>query len=88
MNLQGNLGQLVDLLKGKLNYTGPIDLPQYFVEKYSIADHYKSHDMKEGQYGVYVQIFFGRRLINQLLTSFLPTTFICLVALSTNFLRV
>ena len=76
------------MIKGELNYTGPIDLPQYFVEKYTITDQYKSSDMSGNQFGVRVQIVLGRRLINQLLTTFLPTTCICMVAFATNFFRV
>ena len=78
----------MDLLKGELNYTGPIDLPQYYVEKYTIEDRYKSSDMSDDQLGVRVEIVLGRRLINQLLTTFLPTTCICMVAFATNFFRV
>ena len=78
----------MDLLKGELNYTGPIDLPQYYVEKYAIEDRYKSSDMSDDQLGVRVEIVLGRRLINQLLTTFLPTTCICMVAFATNFFRV
>ena len=72
--LQGTAGPVVDLVKGDVNYTGPIDLPQYFVEKFSIEDNYKSSDMLDEQFGVRVKIVLGRRLINQLLTTFLPTT--------------
>ena len=75
-------------MKGELNYTGPIDLPQYYVEKYTIMDRYKSSDMGDDQFGVRVEIVLGRRLINQLLTTFLPTTCICMVAFATNFFRV
>ena len=86
--MQGTAGPVVDLVKGDLNYSGPIDLPQYFVEKFSIEDNYKSSDMLDKQFGVRVKIVLGRRLINQLLTTFLPTTCICMVAFATNFFRV
>ena len=86
--LQGTAGPVVDLIKGYLNYSGPIELPQYFVERYAIEDRYQSGDMSEDQYGVRIEIALGRRLLNQLLTTFLPTTCICMVAFSTNFFRV
>ena len=75
-------------MMGELNYTGPIDLPQYYVEKYTIMDQYKSSDMSDDQFGVRVEIVLGRRLLNSLLTTFLPTGCICLVAFSSNFFRV
>ena len=75
-------------MKGDINYTGPIDLPQYYVENIEIKDKFQSSDMSKKQNGVRVQIVLGRRLINQLLTTFLPTTCICMVAFATNFFRV
>ena len=48
-DLQGTAGPVVDLLKGELNYTGPIDLPQYYVEKIEIKDKFQSSDMSKKQ---------------------------------------
>ena len=47
-----------------LKYTGAVDLTQYFVKSYSFSD------INEG---VQVDFIFSRRLLNQILTVFMPT---------------
>ena len=76
---------MVDLISGVLDYSGAIDLPQYYVKDLAVVDKFSTN---EAELGVKVEIVLGRRLLNQLLTTFMPTTFICLVAISTNFFRV
>ena len=76
---------MVDLISGVLDYSGAIDLPQYYVKDLTVVDKFSTN---EAELGVKVEIVLGRRLLNQLLTTFMPTTFICLVAISTNFFRV
>ena len=49
---------------GFLNYSGPVDLTQYFVKDTKMA-HYDK--------GVRVSIFFGRRLLSNILTVYVPT---------------
>ena len=72
-----------------LNYAGPIDLPQYFVKDLNIKEHLEDRFHGEGyRQGLQVEILLGRRILNQILTTFMPTSLICLVALSTNFFRV
>ena len=60
-----------------LNYRGAVDLTQYFVKSYSFSndDDYlmKSTD---GNKGVQVDFIFSRRLLNQILTVFMPTVFL------------
>ena len=80
---------MVDLISGVLDYSGAIDLPQYYVKNLTVVDKFRANDKSdEAEFGVKVEIVLGRRLLNQLLTTFMPTTFICLVAISTNFFRV
>ncbi len=81
--------QFTDLVKGDLEYLGPMDLTQYYVKSYVIENAYESSGMKrEGVVGVRVEIVLGRRLLNQLLTTFLPTTSLCIVAFATNYFKV
>ena len=79
---------MVDLVSGVLDYSGAIDLPQYYVKNLKMDQFRTNNDMNEAAFGVKVEIVLGQRLLNQLLTTFMPTTFICLVAISTNFFRV
>ena len=79
---------MVDLVSGVLDYSGAIDLPQYYVKNLKMDQFRTNNDMNEAAFGVKAEIVLGRRLLNQLLTTFMPTTFICLVAISTNFFRV
>ena len=76
-------------MSGSLNYSGPVDLPQYFVKDLTIQRHLEKRFYGEGnRQGQKVEIILGRRVLNQILTTFMPTTLMCLVAFSTNFFRV
>ena len=71
---QGNSGNFVKLLKHQLQYLGPEDLTQYFVKSFNISDddeYVKS--VTNGKTGVRVDFIFSRRLLNQILTTFMPT---------------
>ena len=61
---QGNSGKFAKLIMSSLKYTGAVDLTQYFVKNYSFSD------IDEG---VHVDFIFSRRLLNQILTVFMPT---------------
>lgn len=53
---------------------GPVDLTQYFVQSFNISDaddYVKS--VTNGNTGVRVDFIFSRRLLNQILTTFMPT---------------
>ena len=60
----------------ELQYLGPVDLTQYFVQSYTFSDAdeylFKSTN---GIKGVQVDFIFSRRLLNQILTVFMPTVF-------------
>ena len=84
-----DIGITVDLLSGNLNYSGPIDLPQYFVKELTMNNELITRFYGNGfRQGQKIEIVLGRRILNQILTTFMPTSLICLVALSTNFFRV
>ena len=58
----------------ELNYLGAEDLTQYFVKSYSFSDADEYLNISTyGNKGVQVDFIFSRRLINQVLTVFLPT---------------
>ena len=66
-----------------LNYLGAVDLTQYFIKDYSFSND-DEYLMKStyGNKGVQVDFIFSRRLLNQILTVFMPT-----VCLSINYFR-
>ena len=78
------------MVKDRIRYVGDIDLPQYYVQNVQMEDKYQVGYVALGGdgYGVRVQIILGRNILNQLLTTYIPTMCICLVAFSTNYLRV
>ena len=58
----------------ELNYLGAVDLTQYFVKSYSFSDADEYLNISTyGNKGAQVDFIFSRRLINQVLTVFLPT---------------
>jgi len=86
---QGNSGHSAKLVKDSLSYLGPVDLMQYFVKSYSVVDrgdHLRLH--AHGNEGLKVDFVFSRRLLNQLLTVFMPTCAICLISFTTSFFKV
>ena len=87
--LQGNTGNFAKLIKSKLNYLGPVDLTQYFVKSSTIHD---EEDLLKastnGNKGVQVDFIFSRRLLNQVLTVFLPTIAIVIVSFCTSLFKV
>ena len=85
---KGTDSKVVDLIKDAIKYTGPKDLSQYYVRSVEMTDRHKVPDMAPDEYGVRVEIVLGRRTLNQLLTTYIPTMCICLVAFSSNIFRV
>ena len=58
----------------ELKYFGDVDLTQYFVKSYnfSYTDEHENISIR-GNKGVKVDFMFSRRLLNQVLTVFMPT---------------
>ena len=86
---QGNSGNFVKLVKNQLNYLGPVDLTQYFVKSFNIHDdNERLKDLADGNKGVIVNFNLSRRLLNQILTVFMPTIVICIISFTTSFFMV
>ena len=77
------------MVHDRLTYLGPVDLTQYFIRSYKItnADAYVRSSTHEEK-GVQVDIIFSRRLLNQVITVFLPCIAICIMSFSTSYYRV
>ena len=87
--LQGNSGKFAELVKGNLEYLGPVDLREYFIKSYTVTDEDDELlDSTHGHKGVRVNFIFSRRLLNQLLTVFMPTMCIVIVSFCASFFRV
>ena len=86
---QGNTGNFAKLIKNELKYLGPVDLTQYFVKNFTIHD---EDDLLKtstnGNKGVQIDFIFSRRLLNQVLTVFMPTIAIVIVSFCTTFFKV
>ena len=71
---QGNVGHFAKLHMTSLKYLGTVDLTQYFVKSYSFSDKNDYLNIStNGNKGVQVDLIFSRRLLNQILTVFMPT---------------
>ena len=63
------------------NYTGPMELTQYFIKSF-----YMNNVKIRGKLGVSVFIILGRRLLSNILTIYLPTVLLNLIGhLTTHF---
>ncbi len=81
----------LDLSAKGVDYFGPTDLTEYFVKSHAITQNYSNSAMKKessNKTAVRVEIVLGRRILSQLLTTFLPSTCLCIVAFSTNYFNV
>ena len=77
------------MVKDSLSYLGRVDLMQYFVKSYTMVDN--GDDLRRhahGNEGLKVEFVFSRRLLNQVLTVFMPTCTICLISFTTSFFKV
>jgi hypothetical protein len=82
MLLDGVLDNYADLLSAGVNFTGPTELTQYFVQNYKIGN--KSIKTKSA---VVVSMTLGRRLLGTFLTIFFPTILLNLIGYSTNYFK-
>ena len=86
---QGNTGNSVKLIKNKLDYLGPVDLTQYFIKRFTIYDDDELlKALTNGNKGVQIEFIFSRRLLNQILTVFLPSISLVIVSFCTSFFKV
>ena len=75
--------EFVDLLAHDLEYSGPLDLTQYFIKKKVFL---KRNDDK-GMEMLHVDIYLGRRLLSIILTVFAPTVILNIVGHSSNYFK-
>ena len=77
--MDGVLENYADLLPGAVNFTGPKELTQYFVQNYKIE-----RKTVQTKAAVTVSITLGRRLLGTFLTIFFPTILLNVIGFSTN----
>ena len=82
MKLGGGTEKLVSLAPGLLEYLGPEELTQYYVQKYSISE-----TILKNAKGLRTSITFGRRLLGTILTVYLPTVLLNVIGHATNFFK-
>jgi hypothetical protein len=75
----GNTGEFVDLVGEELNYLGPQDLTQYFIRQTSMN--------KTSAGTVKVEVVLGRRLLGTILTVYIPTILLIMIAHTTNYFK-
>ena len=82
MLLDGVLDNYADLLSAGVNFTGPTELTQYFVQNYKTGK--KSIKSKSA---VVISMTLGRRLLGTFLTIFFPTILLNLIGYSTYYFK-
>ena len=75
--------RFVDLSVLNLEYSGPLDLTQYFIKKKTFSDKTEANGMKI----VFVDIYLGRRLLSIILTVFAPNVILNIVGHSSNYFK-
>ena len=76
---EGNSGEFVELVATELNYLGPQDLTQYFI---------RSNNISLTPTGfIEVEVVLGRRLLGTLLTVYIPTILLVIIAHMTNYFK-
>ena len=80
--VDGSTAKFIDLLPGKLVYSGEPDLSQYYVMGFDIF----SSKIKDRQ-GVKVSLTLGRRLLGTILTVYVPTILLNVIGHSTNYFK-
>ena len=75
--------RFVDLSVLNLEYSGPLDLTQYFIKKKTFTEKTEANGMKI----VFVDIYLGRRLLSIILTVFAPTVILNIVGHSSNYFK-
>ena len=76
---EGNSGEFVELVPSELNYLGPQDLTQYFIRQTSINTTVTR--------GIKVEVVLGRRLLGTILTVYIPTMLLVIIAHMTNYFK-
>ena len=82
MVMDGVLDNYADLIPGKLDFSGPKELTQYYIKSFVIKK-----KLVQGKEAVVVSITMGRRLLGTFLTIFFPTILLNVIGYSTNFFK-
>merc|ERR1711892_884212 len=77
-----NAGKFLKLQPGDLIYSGGSSFSQYYIMSYEIYS-----DEIKGRDGVRVSIVLGRRLLNVILTAYIPTILLNAIGHSTNYFK-
>ena len=86
---QGNSGKFLQLIVSELRYLGPIDLTQYYIKEYTFKNGNETLPASpNGGKPVIIDIVFSRRVMNQILITFLPTACITITSFTTSFYKV
>ena len=75
--------EFVSLVAHDLEYSGPLDLTQYFIKKKAFLDQIDEKGVKI----LHVDIYLGRRLLSIILTVFAPTVILNIVGHSSNYFK-
>ena len=81
LTTNGNSDKFVALEKAVLQYLGPVDLTKYFVKEWS----FEESKLTDNVNGLEISIILGRRILSEILTTYLPTVLLCVVSFSTNY---
>ena len=61
-----------------------MDLTQYYIESYTMTENTE----RNGKAAIVVEFTFKRTVLNEMLTTFLPSAAVCIVSFSTNSYKV
>ena len=78
LEMEENDKMFVDLHSDMIGYAGPVDLALYYIKRKSIKN--------EGSM-VRVEITLGRRILSTVLTVYVPTFLLNVIALATNYFK-
>ncbi len=79
------MAKTVELKKDMLTYMGPIDLTQYYLQSFSFME---GVNTPHNDNGLQIRLVLKRRVLSEILTTFLPTILIIVVSFSTTFFDV
>ena len=80
--MDDSAAKFIDLLPGKLVYSGESDLSQYYVMGFDIFQ-----SKIKSKNGVRVSLTLGRRLLGNILTVYVPTLLLNIIGHSTNYFK-
>ena len=76
---EGNSGEFVELVPAELDYLGPKDLTQYFIRQSVIKRTATGY--------IHVEVVLGRRLLGTILTVYIPSLLLVIIAYMTNYFK-